>query len=193
MPRAPKTSLTPITPELVTERLVMRGHRASDLGDSLAMWSDPEVVRFIGGKPSTEEEVWARIHRYVGHWALMGYGYWLVADRASERFIGEVGFSDFKRTIVPSFDGAPEAGWALATWANGRGYATEAIRAATAWLDERLARPRTVCMIDEGNTRSVRVATKLGYRAWTKTTYKGAPTVLFERAVTSDPPADQGP
>jgi RimJ/RimL family protein N-acetyltransferase len=170
-------------PALETARLEMRAHRREDLADCLSMWSDPNVVRFIGGRAFTEEEVWGRLHRYAGHWALMGYGYWLIAEKGSQRFVGEVGFADFKRDIVPSFGGAPEAGWALASWAHGRGLATEALQAAAAWLDAELGRKRTVCMIDDKNTASVRVAAKLGFREWTRTTYKGSPTVLFERPV----------
>jgi RimJ/RimL family protein N-acetyltransferase len=140
------------------------------------------VTRFIGGRPFTTEEVWARLLRYTGHWHHLGYGYWVVRETASGRFVGEVGFADFKRDLSPSFDGAPEMGWVLATWASGRGFATEAVRAGLAWIDERFA--RTVCLINVDNSRSMRVATKSGYREWQRSTYKGSPVVLYERAPT---------
>jgi RimJ/RimL family protein N-acetyltransferase len=38
-----------------------------------------------------------------------------------------------------------------------------------------------VCIIDEGNAASMRVAAKCGFREWTRATYKGTPTLLFER------------
>jgi RimJ/RimL family protein N-acetyltransferase len=170
-------------PLLETERLVLRGHGSEDLEDCTAMWADPAVTRFIGGKPSSREQTWARMLRYVGHWRLLGFGYWVVRERSTGRFVGEVGFADFKREITPSFEGAPEAGWALATWAGGKGFATEAMRAILAWADERF--PRTVCMIDEGNDASFRVAAKCGYREWQKATYLGTPTVLYERLAAS--------
>ena len=50
----------------------MRPHTLDDFLDSFAMWSDPEVIRYIGGKPFTREEVWARLLRYAGHWAHAG-------------------------------------------------------------------------------------------------------------------------
>jgi RimJ/RimL family protein N-acetyltransferase len=168
-------------PRIETPRLLLRGHRPEDLGDTFAMWSDPEVTRYIGGRPSTEEEVWARVLRYVGHWQLVGYGYWLVAERTSGRFVGEVGFADFRREMTPSFEGAPEAGWVLAPWAHGRGYATEALTAATAWLDAHLGNVRTVCMIHPDNAPSIRVATKARYREWMRGDVRGTPTLLFER------------
>ena len=60
------------TPQLGTERLVLRGQRASDLGDIAAMWGDPAVTRFIGGNPLAREDAWMRLLRNAGHWALCG-------------------------------------------------------------------------------------------------------------------------
>ena len=41
----------------------------------------------------------------------MDFGYWVVREKTSKRFIGEVGLSEFRREIVPSFEGTAEAGW----------------------------------------------------------------------------------
>lgn len=168
-------------PALDTPRLTLRGHRLDDFADSAAMWADAQVARHIGGRPSTEEEAWARLLRYAGHWKLLGFGYWVVREKISGRFVGEVGFGDFRRPLTPAFEGAPEVGWALAPWAHGRGYATEAVQAALAWGEAKFDAARTVCMIDPDNAASLRVAEKLGYREFARTTYKDAPTVLFER------------
>ena len=86
-------------PRIETGRLVLRGHRADDLQDCARMWGDRDVTRYIGGKPFSREEVWSKILRYAGHWSLLGFGYWVIADRASGRFLGEAGFADFKRRI----------------------------------------------------------------------------------------------
>ena len=159
---------------------MLTGPARTDFRDSAALWADPIVTRHIGGRPSTEEEVWGRLMRYVGHWAVLGFGYWIVRDKEG-RFVGEVGFADWRRELEPSFDGAPEAGWVLAPAFHGRGYATEAVRAALAWGDERFDGARTVCMIDPHNQPSIRVAEKAGYAQYARTLYKGEPTVLFER------------
>lgn len=176
-------SLAPSVPPLVqTDRLVLRGHRREDFRDCVALWGDPVVVRYVGGRPSTEEETWQRLVRNVGHWTVVGYGYWVVTERATSRFLGEVGFADFHRDITPSFEGAPEAGWVLLPNAHGHGYATEALHAAQAWLDGHLGRVRTVCMIDPDNAASLRVADKGGYKAWAQGEYKGAKSIFLERA-----------
>jgi RimJ/RimL family protein N-acetyltransferase len=118
---------------------------------------------------------------YVGHWAVMGFGYWAVEEKSSGQFIGEVGFADFKRGIEPSIKGLPELGWALASHVYGQGFATEALQAAIAWGDARLSSGKTVCIIDPSNLASIRVAEKCGYCEIMRTTYNGAPTVIFTR------------
>jgi RimJ/RimL family protein N-acetyltransferase len=114
-------------PSFDTDRLSLRRHRREDFDECAAMWADPEVTRHIGGRPFTGEEVWTKLLRYVGHWSVLGFGYWVVRERATGRFVGEVGFADFKRDMIPSIAGVPEVGWVLAPWSRGRGFATEAV------------------------------------------------------------------
>ncbi|MGO4571509.1 GNAT family N-acetyltransferase [Microvirga sp. 2TAF3] len=159
----------------------MRCHRTDDFDDCLAMWADSGVTRFIGGRPFTQEEVWSRLLRYVGHWSLLGYGFWAVEEKATGAFLGEIGFADFKRTIEPSLEGMPEIGWVLIPKAHGKGYATEAVRAATAWGDTHFGEARTVCIISPENLPSIRVAEKCGYREFLRTNYKDKPAILFRR------------
>lgn len=168
-------------PVLETERLKLRGHRADDLAHCAAMWSDPVVIRYTTGKPLTEEESWRRILSYAGHWALMGYGYWVAEEKLTGRFVGDVGFADFKRDIDPSLKGVPESGWVLAPHAHGNGYATEAVRAILTWGDAHFGLPRTACIIQPENTASIRVAKKCGYRELTRTNYKDHEVVMFVR------------
>ncbi|HCK84411.1 MAG TPA: GNAT family N-acetyltransferase [Hyphomonadaceae bacterium] len=165
---------------LETERLRLRGHVAADFEAVAAMWADPEVVRYIGGRPSTREESWARLLRYPGLWALLGYGFWAIEEKASGRLAGEGGFADFKREISPAID-APEQGWALASWAHGKGYGSEAVAAMIAWGETHFGRRDFVCIISPENAPSIRVAEKVGYREVAHTTYKDAATVMFRR------------
>ena len=168
-------------PILETDRLKLRGHRLDDFVACAAMWADPTVTVFIGGKPHTEEEAWARFLRYAGHWSMLGFGYWLVEEKATGNFIGEIGFADYKRDIEPSLKGIPEIGWVLAAQAHGKGYATEAVRAAVAWGDAHFPSPRTACIIAPENLGSLRVAMKCGYREFQRTTFRGKPTIMFVR------------
>jgi RimJ/RimL family protein N-acetyltransferase len=175
------TSRAPDVPILTTGRLTLRGHRLDDFADCVKLWSDPGVTRYIAARPFTEEEIWTRLLRYVGHWSLMGFGYWMVRETATDRFVGEVGFAEHRRELIPSIVGAPEIGWVLMPSAHGQGFATEAVRAAVEWGDAQFDRKRTVCLIHPDNTASLRVAEKAGYREHVRTAYKDVPTILLER------------
>jgi RimJ/RimL family protein N-acetyltransferase len=164
-----------------TERLILRRHRLDDFAHSAAMWADPAVTRHIGGKPFSQEESWARFLRYLGHWSLLGFGYWAIEEKATASFVGEAGFADFKRDIQPSIQGVPELGWAFVPRVHGQGYATETVRAALRWGEAHIESGRTVCMIHPENLPSIRVAEKCGYREYGRTTYKQQPVILFAR------------
>jgi RimJ/RimL family protein N-acetyltransferase len=168
-------------PNIETGRLRLRGHRVEDFAECAAMWGDPLVTRYIGGRPFTAEEVWARLLRYVGHWELLGFGFWLIEEKATGRFVGEAGLAEFQREIEPSIVGVPEMGWVLTPKFHGKGYATEAVRAAAAWGDGRFGAGRTVCLISPENLASARVAEKCGYRELTPAVYKGQPITMYER------------
>ena len=81
----------------------------------------------------------------------------------------------------PSIRGVPEAGWALATWAQGNGYATEALAAALAWLDAQQRFERSVCLIAPTNVASIRVAEKAGYGAPQRIRFNDAESLMFSR------------
>jgi RimJ/RimL family protein N-acetyltransferase len=170
-------------PVVETERLQLRAHRLEDFADCAAMWADPIVTRFIGGKPFSEEDAWTRFLRHIGHWSMMGFGYWVAEEKDTGSFIGELGFADFKRDIQPSLKRTPEMGWALVSKVHGKGYATEGVRAALAWGDAHFASGRTVCIIQPENLASIRVAEKCGYKEFQRSTYKGHPTIMFARIV----------
>jgi RimJ/RimL family protein N-acetyltransferase len=122
-----------------------------------------------------------RMLNYAGLWSMLGYGYWAVEERATQTFAGDVGFADFHRELSPSIEGIPEAGWVLDPSFCGRGYATEAVRAALSWADAHVPSRRTACIIAPENAASIRVAEKAGYVESARTTYHDEPAILFTR------------
>ena len=166
-------------PILTTDRLILRAHTAADFPGCYTLWSDPDVTRFIGGRPSTQEEVWSRILRYVGHWEVLNYGYFLVTERQTGAVVGEFGLADFRRNVVPPFGDTPEAGWVMLPQYHGKGLAQEALTAVLAWADQTM--PRTVCMIHPDNAPSLKLAAKLGYTEYARGQYGEHTPILLER------------
>jgi len=168
-------------PVLETARLVLRPYQASDLEAQAKAMSDSEVVRYLGASPLSREDSWRRLLCAPGLWALLGYGYWAIVARDDGRYLGQLGFADFKRDMIPGIEGLPEIGWIFTPAAQGQGYATEAAVAALAWADEVLRAPETVAIIDADNAASIRVAEKCGFNENEPATYRGEPILLFRR------------
>lgn len=174
--RAPGTA-----PDILTARTRMRAHRISDFDAMVAMWRDDIVTRYILGRPSTASETWSRLLRYIGHWNALGFGYWAIEDRDTGRFIGEVGFAEYKRDVEPPLGDAPEAGWVLVPDVHGKGIATEVMTAALDWADQNFHDPETVCIFDPDHQGSMRVAAKLGYRPSHLASFMDKPTQVMTR------------
>jgi RimJ/RimL family protein N-acetyltransferase len=153
-----------------TERLRLTQHGIADFAEMAVMFADPQVARFLGGQPQSDEESWARLMRYAGSWA--------VRRREGGEYLGSVGFLDAHRTGVVGFRDDPEIGWSLNMAAQGQGYASEAVRAALQWGEGRFR--RTVAMINTDNAASVAVVARCGFAQFSFARYKEQPVGLWE-------------
>jgi RimJ/RimL family protein N-acetyltransferase len=167
-------------PTLETERLVLRGHRLADQAARGAISSDPRIMAFIGGVHDAAENL-NRIYRYVGMWELCGRGPFAVEEKATGRFMGEIGIGDLERGMGEGFDGEPEAMWMLAAAGQGKGYAEEAMRAVIGWHDQAFGRQRLVAIIAPDHLRSLRLAERLGFTMFDSRAFYGKPVLLLER------------
>ena len=144
--------------ELETERLKLRQLRETDLNAHTEMMSDPEVMRFLGdGKPLDRAQSWRTMAGILGHWALRGFGFWALEEKATGTLVGRGGL------WFPEGWPMLEVGWTLARPHWGKGYATELGKAAlaVAWREG----ATEVCsLIMAENVRSIRVAERLGER-----------------------------
>jgi RimJ/RimL family protein N-acetyltransferase len=145
--------------EVRTERLLLRRWRAADRAPFAALNADPRVMEFFPG-PLSRADSDALAARVEEHFATHGFGPWAVEVPDALPFAGFVGLS------VPAFAAAftpcVEIGWRLdpALW--GRGYATEAARAALAVGFAQIGLAEIVAFTVPANVRSRRVMEKVG-------------------------------
>ena len=168
-------------PRVESERLVLRGHTLDDFPAIREMWADPLVTKFISGKPRPEEECWLKFLRATAFWVHLGYGYWIVEEKASGAIVGEAGFGEFKRDITPTNRGEPDIGWVLATQFHGKGYGYEAAQAAIAWGAANAIPSPMSCIVNAENTASIRIAEKCGFTETTRTMYHSEPVIMLHR------------
>jgi ribosomal-protein-alanine N-acetyltransferase len=160
MPPEPREGGSPSPRELRTERLRLRRWRESDLGPFAALNADPEVMRHFPALMSREESdaMAARIQARID---ADGHGFWAVEAPGVADFVGFVGITRVAYEI-PKITPCVEIGWRLARPFWGRGYATEAARAAIEFGFGELALDEIVAFTATGNLRSQAVMTRLG-------------------------------
>jgi RimJ/RimL family protein N-acetyltransferase len=144
-------------PVLETERLVMRAFRDDDQEQWAAIRADDEVMRSLGRSAGiAPDEAWREMAMLAGHWALKGFGHWALEERSSGALIGNAGL------FFPPDWPALEIGWTVARPRWGEGLAGEAARAAACWAQAELGAGHLISLIAPSNSRSLRVAQKLG-------------------------------
>lgn len=145
--------------EFDTERLRLRCWQDDDRAAFAAMNADARVMEFF---PSTlnREHSDAVVDRIQAHFTQRGWGLWAAELKATAQFIGFVGLN------VPAAElpcsPCVEIGWRLAAAHWGRGYATEAARAALRVGFDRLGLDEIVSFTALVNARSQAVMERLG-------------------------------
>jgi RimJ/RimL family protein N-acetyltransferase len=148
-------------PTLTTQRLLLRPWKDEDLPAFAAMNDDPDVMAFMP-KRLTREESDATAGRIRNQLDTAGWGLWALEVTGIAPFAGFVGLSEprFEAHFTPCV----EVGWRLAKTYWGKGYATEAGRAAIAYGFDTLGLPQIVSFTSQGNWRSRAVMERLGMR-----------------------------
>ena len=153
--------IVPFHPLLETPRLILRAWRDEDRAPFAALNADPRVMEFMATALDRAQSD-AMIDRMTAHLAARGFGLWAVEVKGGPPCIGFVGLS------VPHYETAftpcVEVGWRLAAAQWGRGYATEAARAALGFGFSIVGLDEIVSFTTAGNIRSRRVMERLGLR-----------------------------
>ena len=158
-----------------TERLILRRFDpARDSEPMLAVYGDPEVMRFIpGGANRSLDAARTRLEQYAAAQDSRGFSSWAVVERTSGEVVGDAGFGVFRQT------GDLELGYTFRRDRWGRGYATEAARACLRAVQAHLVVPRIVAVVDEENARSAIVAERIGMARVGTVELEGRPHALF--------------
>jgi len=141
--------------ELETDRLRLRLWREDDIGPLAEFCASPSTARFVGGV-CDRADAWRRMATFLGHWTLRGYGNWVIEVKTEGAFAGYGGL--WNQLGWPE----PEIMWGLREQFQGRGYATEAARAARECAYRHLGWTTAVSYIAPDNQPSRRVAARLG-------------------------------
>lgn len=133
-----------------------------------ALHTDPQVNRYLYGPQMTAADSWRDLAFCIGHAALRGFSMWAIVCRSSGDFLGRVG------PWMPEGWPGLEIGWALDPRVQGRGYATEAARAALTWTARHLpAAASAIHSLHPDNAPSLSLAQRLGAQPLGEATISG--------------------
>lgn len=147
-----------MTPHLTSERLLLRPYMEGDLESSVVLFTDPEVMRFVGDGVMSWPRATELFRRVFGIYERGEFDIWAVCGRDDGRYIGSVelkprlGAEDFEIVYILG-----KTHW-------GRGYATEVAGLVVGYGFEGLHLDRVAATVDPDNTASIHVLEKLGFR-----------------------------
>jgi RimJ/RimL family protein N-acetyltransferase len=143
---------------LQTESVLLEPLARDDFAWLFVLYADPEVMRYIGHGPRTEEESRKNLEWLLGHGERLPFGYWVLRDRTGgERLGGAV--------LMRRREGTPvELGFMLARPAWGRGFATQVAQALVVHAFADLELPELQAFTDVENAASAAVLRKAGMR-----------------------------
>jgi RimJ/RimL family protein N-acetyltransferase len=145
--------------ELETERLSLKIYTASDKNDLVRLFTDAEVMKYVGDGVMTEmqaEEWWEKLfHKFYPQ----GVNIWAVFTRENTEYIGHAGI--YPRPIKKE---DWEFVYFLARRAWGKGYATEIAKRIIEYGFKDLELPEVFTSVDSDHTASIRVMEKAGMK-----------------------------
>lgn len=144
---------------LETDRIILRGLEENDIDRLAEIYSDIEVMCYIGkGVILTYEQAKRSIENWNKYYEQFGFGNWAAIEKESGRFIGLCGLSwlEDKSDVEVSYLFEKEA------W--GRGYATETAKAIIDYGFNSAGLKRLVALVYPQNTPSIHVIEKLGMK-----------------------------
>ena len=166
---------------ILTPRLTLRPFTLEDVDVVHALWTDPDVRRYLWDNVViARERVEEMVRAIIAGFERNGRGMWLIFENGAERPCGFCGFLPRKEP-----DRA-EIIYGLAPSAWGRGYATESARAVMEYGFNTLKLPKIGAAADVPNTASARVLERLGMRFLRREVVHGVDLLFYEIDKTSE-------
>ena len=166
-----------------TDRLILRSWNPdTEAEQAFQIYSHPEVSRFLGAPDKTVEERREKLRqRNQKHQDMKeGSGYWAIREKVTGEILGTLilqRLPDGAGHLTPEW----EVGWHLKKSAWGKGYATEAGKAAIDYGFITLKLPVIYAVVKPENQASIRVTQRLGMAPKGRTDrYYGTELELFE-------------
>lgn len=142
-------------PTLTTDRLRLRGFQPADWPAFSEYFGSDRAV-FTGG-PMLPKTAWRHFATNIGHWAVHGFGMFVVTHRDDDAPLGIVGH------WYPHGWAEREVGWVLFDKdSEGKGIAREAAEVCVAHAYQSLGWDTVVSYIAAENAASIRLAERLG-------------------------------
>lgn len=143
-----------------TERLLLRQMKMQDSNDLFAIWSDPEVARYMNISPLTEvAQAQEMIEKLTSLAKEQKAIRWSIILRENNQLIGTGGFN----TWVKEEAYRGEIGYDLRRQYWGRGIMTEALHALLSFGFKSMGLNRIEALVVPDNVASFRLLQKLGF------------------------------
>ena len=163
---------------LETERLLLRRFEDEDLSDLFVLYSDPEIRRFYPEGTLSLDETREELEWFKnGHPEHPELGLWATILKSENRFIGRCGLLPWQ---IEGRDEV-EVAYLIAKRYWGQGLGTEAAMAVATYGFAILKLKRLICLIDEENMASKRVAENIGMRFERKGRDEKGPYLLYSQ------------
>jgi ribosomal-protein-alanine N-acetyltransferase len=166
---------------LTTSRLNLVPFSIDHVDGLNALNSDPEVMRYLSGRPETRDETAALVERVQRRWVEFGYSWWSLIDRDCGEIVGAGALQNLRRDASPEPDPTCplEIGWRLRRDCWHRGLATEAARAIAGFAFDTLHADQLYAVCHPDNVASARVMQRLGMQDCGLQTWYGKPVATF--------------
>jgi ribosomal-protein-alanine N-acetyltransferase len=159
---------------LETKRLCLRALEPNDLEDLSGMYSNQEVMSFIGtGVTFTKSQTEKSIIKWDEYEKEHGYSNWAVIRKEDGAFIGKCGLSE-----LPDKSGI-EISYILDEPYWGRGYATEISAAVLELGFSKFGMKKIIALVYPQNSPSIKVIEKLGMKYEKEAEFWGVKLLMY--------------